>query len=71
MVEYICNVCTKKFYKKSNYETHIKRKYPCKIPETKINLRIQNGSDNPNKIVRNQCPHCFLNHLQTLISIGT
>lgn len=46
MVEYTCNTCDKKFPKKSNYEYHINRKNPCKLPMI----------NNANPIFK--CPNC-------------
>ena len=36
MVTYSCNKCYKVFDRKSNYETHISKKYPCVPPPNKI-----------------------------------
>jgi len=36
MVEYECEKCHKKFDKKSNYETHKKKKFPCVSETIKI-----------------------------------
>ena len=36
MVTYTCNKCNKTFDRKSNYQTHINKKYPCIPPKDKI-----------------------------------
>lgn len=36
MVDYVCDNCNKKFDRKSNYETHIKRKNPCAPTKSRL-----------------------------------
>ena len=63
---YTCERCLKEFDKKSNYLTHQKRKFQCKIHETvttnQINstLSLINSDNNINNIVinSNTCPKC-------------
>ena len=60
-----CEKCLKIFDKKSNYLTHLKRKFPCKNNQTnnidQINstLNLINSENNNNIIVdNNTCPKC-------------
>lgn len=61
-----CEKCLKIFDKKSNYLTHLKRKFPCKKDEvintTQINstLSLINSDNNINNIAinNNTCPKC-------------
>ena len=36
MVLHVCEKCNRSFNKKSSYNTHINRKFPCSPPSTKI-----------------------------------
>jgi len=50
MVEYICNRCTKKFDRLSNYNAHINKKKPCKDANQNKNTNDNLNIDCKNKI---------------------
>jgi len=77
MIEYKCTRCGKLFNKKSNYDCHINRKYPCKSNQLNKSDGIQNESkriQNESKGIQNElkngtigskkykCLYCNINY---------
>jgi uncharacterized Zn-finger protein len=56
--KYSCEKCNKEFAQKSNYETHLNRKYPCSIEQ-----EMQNKQNAPQTIQIQNIMPIFLNNL--------
>jgi hypothetical protein len=53
MVKYTCDTCEKDFPKKSNYNYHINRKYPCKSPDIEPEAKLYACNYCPSTYTRN------------------
>ena len=58
MVLYICNICLKEFNHKGNYQTHINRKFKCKIIYVEKKEESNNGIIVPKQEHNNRCKYC-------------
>jgi len=66
MVIYICEKCTKKFNKKSNYQEHLNKKRPCVLNSNNIpNIPIIANDLNINDKENNTCDYCGKNFSTT------
>ena len=50
MVKYYCPKCTMEFYRKSNYERHLNKKFNCELNKCNLNDSISASNNNSKKI---------------------